>query len=927
MNLPPTPAKPAANGFAANELARVCAEEAIERLVTTPEGLAPAEALARLNRFGPNTLPQVRHRAWWISLGRNFVHLFAALLWIAAIFAWLAGMPELTLAIVLVVLVNGVFSFWQQFRAEQAIASLELLLPRRATVMRGGEEVTLDARHLTIGDILIISEGDAIPADVRVIAAERLRIDVSSLTGESRPVSRDAAPEKSPAKATAELSNVVLAGTSVHSGRARAVIFATGEHTEFGRLATLTHSQSEQPSPLQCELERMTRTITVIAVAMGLAYFCLGTTIGRLTPAEGFLFALGIIVANVPEGLLPTMSLALSLGVRRMAARNAIVKRLERVEALGAVTTIVTDKTGTLTKNQMTVRRVWCSCGEYKLTGTGYEPQGDIEATSSPDSNLKDAVEALEIAALCCDTRLVPPERSGQLWQAVGDPTEAALLVAARKAGISEQLLAQFPRLAELPFDSLRKRMTTIQQMPDGAIACVKGALNEVLPRCTTIRHDAQAEPLDAGWQTQVEEAGRRLASRGLRVLAVARRAIPDDPSKWGERDVEHGLTFLGLVAMEDPPREEVAAAIVACRAAGIRILMATGDDARTAEAIGREISLYSDGVRAITGTEFDAMSDRTLATELGHPQILFARVSPIHKLRLVETLQRRGEIVALTGDGVNDAPALKRADIGVAMGASGTDVAREAADIVLLDDNFATIVAAIREGRAVYDNIRKFVTYIFASNVPEVVPFIAFVLFRIPLPLTIMQILAVDLGTDLLPALALSAEHPESDIMQWPPRRRDQRLLDWATLLRAYGWLGMIEAVLCLGGFFFVYWWAGWRPGEYLEASGPLYVVATTMSLAGIVACQIGNGLACRSPQASLVTLGLLTNRALLWSIAAEVALLLALIYSPPLAKAFHLAPLAPIHWLVLAGFGLLLLLGEELRKLALGNASRRLR
>jgi magnesium-transporting ATPase (P-type) len=904
------------NSHTAIEFVSLSADECLDRLVTSRAGLSLAEANARLRTFGRNTLPRARHAPWWIALGSNFVHLFAVLLWIAALLAMFAGMPELTLAIVLVVIINGLFSYWQQYRAQQAVEALESLLPRRVSVRRGGAEVAIDVVEVALGDILTLSEGTAIPADARVIADERFRVDTSTLTGESRPVTRIASPAEIAGKTASEMSNIVLAGTLVVSGRAEVVVFATGENTEFGRLASLTHDQPHQLSPLQSEIQRMTRTITVMALAMGLVFFALGAGLGRLTLVEGFLFALGIIVANVPEGLLPTISLALALGVRRMAARKAIVKRLERVEALGAVTVIVTDKTGTLTKNQMTVRRIWCGRQEHEVTGTGYDQEGLIQSPDISSSGLEDVATTLRVAALCCDARLIPPSHSGQPWQAIGDPTEAALLVAAKKAGITDGLLARFPRLAELPFDSVRKRMTTIQQSDSGPIACVKGAPSEVLPRCSRYAEGQAVEFMNDMLRSDAEEAGRRLAGRGLRVLAIAQRSVPDCTSHWADSEVEQELTFLGLVAMEDPPREEVASALRSCKSAGIRVIMATGDDGWTAQAIGQEISLYRDATRVITGAEVDAMPDHTLAMVLGDPQVLFARVSPVHKLRLVETLQRRGEVVALTGDGVNDAPALKRADIGVAMGASGTDVAREAADMILLDDNFATIVAAIEEGRAVYENVRKFVTYIFASNVPEIVPFIAFVLFRIPLPLTIMQILAVDLGTDLLPALALGTERPEPRIMQSPPRRRDQRLLDRPTLIRAYGWLGMIEAVLGLIGFFFVYWWAGWRPGEPLTAVGPLYLMATTMSLAGIVACQIGNGLACRSKHESILTPGPFSNQAMLLAIVAEIVLLLLLIYVAPLAHVFHLAPLEPVHWLLLATFGPLLLFAEECRK-----------
>ncbi|MFO0946613.1 MAG: cation-transporting P-type ATPase [Planctomycetota bacterium] len=495
----------------------------------------------------------------------------------------------------------------------------------------------------------------------------------------------------------------------------------------------------------------------------------------------------------------------------------------------------------------------------------------------------------------------------------MGDPTEAALLVAARKGGLSEAMLGQFPRVAELPFDSVRKRMTTVHRMPQEGVACMKGAVNEVLPRCVVGVGESESE-----WDSRrgiIETVASQLADRGLRVLAVALRRFPAEMSDSMDR-LESDLTFLGLIGMEDPPRAEVRSAIAHCREAGIRIIMATGDDGHTASAIAREIGLLKNKVHVVSGAQLDRVSDQALGLLLGDRNILFSRVSPAHKLRLVETLQSRGEVVAVTGDGVNDAPALKRADVGVAMGVRGTDVARAAADVILLDDNFATIVAAVEEGRAVYENVRKFVTYIFASNVPEVVPFLAFVLFRIPLPLTVMQILAVDLGTDLLPALALGMESPEPGLMRRPPRARSAPLLDLRTLLRAYGWLGALEAALGMGGFFFVYMYAGWRWGEPLADGGTLYVTATTMSLAGIVACQLGNALACRSERKSVFTLGLYSNRALIGAMFAEVAVLVCLIYYAPLAEVFHLAPLATEHWVLLATFGPSLLLAEELRK-----------
>jgi magnesium-transporting ATPase (P-type) len=907
------------DGNGAFDLASLDAEEVFERLVTSQNGLTSAEATARLRQFGQNLLPRFRPEPWWISFGGNFTHLFALLLWFAAILAWLAGMPQLTFAIVLVVLINGFFSYWQQHRANVAVAALESLLPHRVSVRRDSQDLVVDSEQITVGDLLVLGAGSSVPADARIVVADGLRVDTSSLTGESRPVVRDAASTTVTSQTVTDLPNLLLAGTLVTAGSAQAVVFATGKCTEFGQLAALTFRQPDQPSPLQREVRKITRTITVVSLIMGLLFFAIGSGFGTLTAAESFVFALGIIVANVPEGLLPTITMALALGVRRMAARNAIVKRLDRVEALGAVTTIVTDKTGTLTKNEMTVRSIWCGCREYEITGTGYGPAGSVEEALGGDvsqGNARDIVNLLQTAALCCDARVLAPNRPRGSWRCIGDPTEAAIIVAGEKAGVTEESVRQFVRLAEIPFDSSRRRMSTVQQGPDGILACTKGAVTEVLRCCNRIRGETSCLPLTDQRREQVLSIATEMAQRGLRVLAIATRPLTNEEDFTLSDTVEQQLILLGLVGMEDPPRDEVPGAIAACKAAGIRVIMATGDDGRTAEAIGRQVGLYREQPRVITGVELDQMSDDVLALALASPQVIFARVTPTHKLRLVETLQRRGEVVALTGDGVNDAPALKRTDIGVAMGATGTDVAREAADMILLDDNFATIVAAVEEGRAVYDNVRKFLTYILASNVPEIIPFIAFVLFRIPLPLTVMQILAIDLGTDLLPALALGSEKPEPKVMRRPPRRRDQRLLDRATLVRSYAWLGLVEAGLSLAGFFFVFWTAGWRFGEPLADAGSLYVMATTMTLAGIVACQAGNALACRSPRESLFSIGVFSNRPLLAAIVVEGLLLLLLIWLPPLAYVFHTTPLEPVHWLLLATFGPLVVTAEECRK-----------
>ncbi len=893
-------------------------ESVLAALKSRPAGLSQAETRARLLHYGPNALPPAARRRWYLQLASNFVHLFALLLWVGAFLAWLAGMPQLCWAIVVVILINGAFSYWQEYQAERAAEALQALLPRQVTVRRESEERLIAASDVVPGDLLLLTEGVAIPVDARVIVSEGLRVDMSSLTGESRPVPRTAQSVEVAGRVSAALPNLVFAGTSVVSGRGEAVIFATGANTEFGRIAQLTQAQTEQQSPLQKELESVTRVVTLLAVGIGLVFFVVGRMLGGLSTVSAFLFAIGIIVANVPEGLLPTLTLSLALGVRRMAGRKALVKRLSSVETLGATTVILTDKTGTLTENEMTVRQLWTSGFDYRVSGTGYEATGRVEPVgNNPRDGIVD--ELLRTAALCCDAHVVEPQGPRRRLEVTGDPTEAAILVAACKAGISRDALKSWPRLAELPFDSLRKRMTTIQQIDASPTACVKGAPSELFPRCTSIRWKGTAVPFEESRQRLAREVHDRMAGRGLRVLAVATRRLDDGYQRngqWRVEDVERDLTLLGLIGMEDPPRPEVSGAVAACKRAGIQVFMVTGDDGLTGAAIGREIGLNKETPRIVSGVELESINDTELTELLQKSEVLFARVSPEHKLRLVRVLQRNGGVVAVTGDGVNDAPALKRADIGVAMGVTGTDVAREAADMVLADDNFASIVAAIEEGRAVYDNVRKFVTYIFASNVPELVPFIVFVLFRIPLPLTIMQILAVDLGTDLLPALALGAEAPESDVMTRRPRQRSERLLNLSTLLRAYGWLGMLEAALSLSGYFFVFWLAGWHSGMPLSDSGPLYVTATTMTLAGIVACQVGNAFACRSRSESIWHLGFRTNRMLLGGIAAELTLLLVLIYTPPLRTVFGLAPLAPWHWLLLLTFGPVLLFFEEGRK-----------
>jgi len=717
-----------------------------------------------------------------------------------------------------------------------------------------------------------------------------------------------------------EVPNLVFAGTTVTSGWGRAVVFATAMGTEFGKIANLTQTVAEELSPLQKEMIRVTRIVAVLAVGMGILFFVLGSMVVGLPLIESFIFAIGLIVANVPEGLLPTVTLSLAMGVQRMARRHALIKRLSSVETLGSTTVICTDKTGTLTQNEMTVREGWVDGRHFHISGVGYKPKGQLTFRGTPLSLTETPILSLllECASFCNNARLVPP-RGSEGWSILGDPTEGALLVAAAKAYFDRELtLKTKPRIYEFPFDSVRKRMTTIHRGPEGVVAYTKGSPKEVLALSRAVITERGVEELTGDVRQKILEQNDEFARAGLRVLAMAYRPLGEDFRDLSAETVENDLIFIGLIAMLDPPRVEVEEAVKKCAAAGIRVIMITGDYGLTAESIARRIGIVKGrGAKIITGMDLDRLSDEELKVELSREQIIFARVTPEHKLRIVTGLKEQGHVVAVTGDGVNDAPALKKADIGVAMGIAGTDVAKEAADMILTDDNFASIVAAIEEGRAVYDNIKKFVTYIFASNVPEIIPFIAMVLFQIPLPLTVMQILAVDLGTDMLPALALGTEAPEPGVMSRPPRSRGKRLLDLTLLLRAYAFLGMLEAVLSLSAYFWYNWVSGWQWGQALFSSGLAYRHATSMTLAGIVATQVGNAFCVRSERESVFRLGLFSNRFLLVGIGVELTLIALLVYFPPLGYVFSLAPLDGRDWLFLALFPPIMLGFEELRKL----------
>jgi sodium/potassium-transporting ATPase subunit alpha len=848
------------------------AQRALSSLRSGQSGLTSAEISRRLDRFGLNLLEPTPRQPIAERFLRSFTHFFAVLLWLAAGLALIAdlyqpdsGMGVLAAAIVAVILINGLFSFWQDYKAERELASLAKLLPQRVKVVRDGGLATCDATQLVPGDVIQLAEGDRVPADARVIDAQALRINAAALTGEAEAVFRDAQPTEEADELQAR--NLVLTGASVVAGEGRAVVYATGAHTQFGRIAKLTQGDNRERSPLLAEIARVSRIIGVMATVAGVVLAAIGMKAG-LPLWSAFVFGIGIIVANVPEGLLPTVTLALAMGARRMAKRNVLIRHLPAVETLGSSTVICTDKTGTLTLNRMTVK-----------------------ATFGPS-------EAIAAVERHCHTL----KRSDDGW--LGDPMEVALVEHAGPGPV-------YPLTGEVPFDTDRKRLSTLHATPEGRAIYTKGAVETVLPLCSRYADGAELLPLDQCRRDAVLRAQEDMANRGLRVLALAWRTEPD------AADPERDLILAGFVGLQDPPRPEVPDAIAKARAAGIRVIMITGDHPHTALAIAREIGLVQGPEpEVVTGDRLRVMSEAHLTLALDAEEILFARIGADQKLRVVQALQRRGEIVAVTGDGVNDAPALKQGDIGIAMGRGGTDVAREAADMVLLDDNFASIVNAVEEGRAVFANIRKFMTYILASNVPELVPYLAFGLLGVPLPLTVIQILAVDLGTDMLPALALGVEPPHRTAMIEPPRSRRQPLLTAGLILRAYMLLGLFEAVAALSAYFAVLYDGGWQWGQGLASGDLLYRQATTACLVAIVLGQVANVFLCRGERDSILDRAVPRNWYLWWAVAAEIGLILLIVYTSPGNSLFGTAPLPAWAWAAGLPAIAAMVVADELRK-----------
>jgi calcium-translocating P-type ATPase len=866
-------------------------------------GLSEREAERRLLTYGPNELQRRGGRRWPRELARQFTHPLALLLWGAAALAALAGIVPVAIAVVVVIVLNAAFAFAQEQQAERAVEALGRYLPVQATVLRDDQRQRIEVSRLVPGDVLAIAEGERISADARLIEGA-VEVDMSTLTGESATAARSAVMVDT-SRPLIQSRDLVFSGTDCTGGEARALVFATGMRTELGRIAALSERAEVEESPLEHQVRRVAWLIAGIALVMGIAFIPLASLGTGLSVSDAVVFAIGLIVGNVPEGLLPVITLALAVGVRGLVRQGAVVKRLSAVETLGSTDVICTDKTGTLTENRMRVTRVWSAGRELDLEGGGGDELGDA---SFP------AARSLGNAMAACNNA-----RLGDGGEPSGDATEVAMLEAARRLGASSGI---GERRHEFHFDPVLKLMSTVDEREGALTVHTKGAPEAVLPCCTMGAGVGDGKiPLDAEERQRIEALVDGFAGQGLRVLAVAMRTLPEGLPERRE-EAERDLVLLGLVAMIDPPRAEVAEAVARCHEAGIRIVVITGDHPLTAAAVARRIGIARGEPAVVTEEELDRMSEPELDTLLREgEELIFARATPEAKLQIADALRAEGHVVAMTGDGVNDAPALRRADIGIAMGRSGTDVAREASTMVLTDDNFATIVAAVAAGRRIYDNIRKFIVYIFAHTTPEVTPFLVFALAggAVPLPLTVLQLLAFDVGTETLPALALGRERAEPGIMRREPRPRGQSIITRPMLLRAWLFLGLIAAALSMVAYFYVLLRAGWSPNDPVATGDPLhhvYLQATTMTFLSMVFAQIGTAFAARTEHASLRSVGVFSNRLLLWGIAFELALAALLVYVPVFQEALGTAALPASDLAILLPMPFIVWGADELRR-----------
>jgi len=895
--------------FTEAEISTLKIDEAYDALKTGPKGLSEEEIKNRQTFFGLNKVQEKKTFHPIRQLVKQFISPMAILLWVAGILAFIAKMPELAIAVWTVIIINGAFSFVQEWRTDQALSLLGKMIPRNVRVIREGSEKTIPASELTVGDVIIVTQGDIVSADARLVETTELFVDNSVLSGESLPLNRLPNAFDSVGHSISEIMNIIYAGSTISAGSGKAIVYAIGMDTEVGQVSTLATKIEVGHGTLGLQINKVVKIITGVAFLMGVAVFLLSLSVIGFDWITSFLFALAIVTANIPEGLLPTVNLCLAMGAQRMAKHNALIRGLPSVETLSSATVICTDKTGTLTQNQLMVRKIWTPDNLVEITGEGFKRDGTLKIENE---STKKGVSKLLVAAVLCNDASLGYNDYTREFTINGSPTEGCLLIAAEKFGFSvSQLRNEFTVLERFPFSSDRKEMSVLV-VDNGDIfydqgahyLFSKGAPNILIQKCGVQYKGSHVVPLSKQEQDAILAQNDAFANEGFRVLALAYKKVESE--KYDESD----MVFLGLAVTYDPPRVEVRPAIERLRKAGLKVTIITGDYGLTAAAIGRQVGIIEgEDFRIIKGAEVNEMDDFKLA-EVLHTKtpVIFSRTTPQNKLRIVETYKKLGEVVAVTGDGVNDVLALRSANMGIAMGKNGTDVARSAADMILLDDNFATIVEAVKEGRGIYANIKKFITYILTSNVPEIVPTLFVVFMNVPPALTVLQILSVDLGTDLVPALALGTEEPEGKVLEDKPRKVTDQLIDRKLILRSYAFLGIIEALITMGAFFYVWMLKyGYNLGQMqaiadaIAGNGSLvsaadmqvYRYSTTLALAAIVFSQIGNLFACRSDTDSFFTTIKKKNPFIFIGILVELAIIALIVYVPFFNGIFQTTPL----------------------------------
>ena len=907
-------------------------EDLFKEYETGFEGLSDEEVERRLRESGLNVIPKSKK----VSLGRKillqFTNMFNLLLLVASVLSFLSGFTfhdptsfQMALAIIVVIVVSIVFSLFQEFRAEQAVQVIKKLIPTKTKAIRNGIMKEVEVTEIVPGDIIAIEEGDRVPADLRLFSAFEVSVDNSILTGESEPQRRFAT--MSPELQTDnpyDAHNLLFAGTTLVSGIARGVVLATAANTEFGRIVSLSGETHEPMSSLEKDIDHTAKLNFLMAIGVSLIFFSAALLVVRLNLATSILFAIGVMISLVPEGFQLTVSLSLALTARKMADRNVVVKRLSSVETAGSMTVLCVDKTGTITSGEMMVKQLWAAGKVFDVTGDGYSPDGQITFKGRKIDPAESSLisKLLEVGAFCNNAKLnAPSDRIGR-WTVLGDPTDGAFLVFAGKGDFNvSEALAENQRIDLIPFDSNRRMMTSVHKDLNGKItAYTKGAGSEVLKRCTKIYYGNSPHPLKDENKEAIRSQMNDFAAEGFRVLAMAVKTLPSLPENLSQ-DVEEDMEFLGLAALLDPPRPKVEAAVQEAKRAGISVVMLTGDHELTAFSIAKKVGIItSEDQKVFTGKELRQMTDADLTENFYKGESVFARITPEEKLRIVHVLKSMGEVVAVTGDGVNDSPALMEANVGIAMGAGGTDVARESADMVLLDNDFTSIVEGIKLGRSTFDNLRKFVSYVYTHNWAELVAFVIFVLLQTPLPLLVIQVLVIDLGMDVLPSLALIMEPPEPDVMKKPPRKTGTRLINLSTLLRGL-YLGVIASIGAIFLAFNVWGSGGWVLGQSTMSDVAVYARGTTIVMTGIMMGQVGNLFSARTSSLSALRLSPSRNPWIARGIIVLFAILATVVYVPFLQPIFGTAPLLPSDLLLLLLLIPAVLLLEELRKLLIRN------